>query len=153
MSNNTSQLAAWLTNLGTQYGRTFQLDSQGQCLISVNNNRVIHLHNLIDSNHFCINIEIMDAPQHSAIDTYKLALKMNLFQAKTRGATIAIDDKTQRLMLCFMGCYERMEFNDFYNILNNLINVSEEITQLFKNEKSTTRISQISTPVETGIRV
>ena len=52
---------------------------------------------------------------------YRQALSLNLFQHETRGCTLALDEKSSTLMLCYSGKYQQTSFQDFTNVLNNMI--------------------------------
>ena len=127
MTDQTTQLQAWLDEMGKQMGSTFTLDEQGRCFIQANDETNLCLFGMEGSDNFYINVELIDVPVTGAEMLFKCALSLNLFQQETRGATIAFDDQANTLMLCYSGSYESNTFQDFSNVLNNMIDLTASL--------------------------
>ncbi|WDE08645.1 type III secretion system chaperone [Thalassomonas viridans] len=127
MTEHTTHLQAWLNEMGRQQGTNFTLDEQGRCFIKANDETSLCLFGIAGSDHFYINVELIEVPVTAAENLFKCALSLNLFQQETRGATIAFDDQANMLMLCYSGSYESNSFQDFSNVLNNMIDLTASL--------------------------
>ncbi|WDE02237.1 CesT family type III secretion system chaperone [Thalassomonas actiniarum] len=154
MTDQTTQLQAWLDEMGGQLGTSFTLDDQGRCFIQANEETNLCLFAIEGSDHFYINVELIEVPVTGAEMLFRCALSLNLFQQETRGATIAFDDQANTLMLCYSGSYESNTFQDFSNVLNNMIDLTASIQPQLK-ESLADHTNQAAAPAmnEIGLRL
>lgn len=153
MTDHTTQLQAWLDELGGQLGATFTLDDQGRCFIKANDETNLCLFGLEGSDHFYINLELIEVPVTGAEMLFRCALSLNLFQQETRGATIAFDDQANTLMLSYSGSYESTTFQDFSNVLNNMIDLTASIQPQLQESLSDHSFQSAPAMNEMGIRL
>ncbi|WDE02602.1 CesT family type III secretion system chaperone [Thalassomonas actiniarum] len=126
MENNVEQLSHWLKDLGD-----FQLNDEGNCFMVSENNVEVAILGPENADRFYINcflIELNDA-QRDAV--FELALSLNSYQEKTRGATIALDQVNNRLNLCYRLEYQHCNYQEFVNILSNLIELTKKFQVQF----------------------
>lgn len=124
-----SQLQNWLADLGIEQGCYFILSPEGKCDICANNTTIVHLIGPADSDEFNIHVELTTANPEMAVEQMRKALSLNLFQEATHGATIALNAKTNTITLCYIGLYSQSSYQEFINILNNMIRLSTDLTR------------------------
>ncbi len=143
MNHEQSQLHAWLAELGSRQGAQFQLDDQGRCSISANENTSIVLYGPAGNDIFYINVELLPLPEEGQEQLFRLALNLNLFQQETLGAAIALDEESTSLILCYSREYGDTSFQDFSNTLNNMVALSDtlrlQLEDACRNEPSEVR--------------
>lgn len=127
MSIYHSPLNNWLSELSTGQGMQFELDDQGRCFINANNSCNICIHGPAGNDSFYINIELMTIQGESNEPLFRQALSLNLFQHETLGCSLALDEKTLALMLCYSGKYQHTTFQDFTNVVNNMIELCDTL--------------------------
>ncbi|WDE07177.1 type III secretion system chaperone [Thalassomonas viridans] len=137
MSMNQSPLNNWLSELSAGQGTQFKLDEQGRCFISANNNCNICIHGPAGSDSFYVNIELMTLTEENNEFLFRQALSLNLFQHETRNCALALDEKSSALMLCYAGQYKHTSFQDFTNVLNNMVDLSATLCEQLQQSQYT----------------
>ncbi|WP_018694407.1 CesT family type III secretion system chaperone [Algicola sagamiensis] len=129
MSYADHQLQHWLTEFGQSFGTNFQLDDEGRCSLQANDDVILNLAIRNGDEGFTVNAVLYEVPTQHKVTTFEKALSLNLFQAETRGAAIAYDEQANSLMLNFTGEFARLNYQDFTNILNNLVDTTAKLRQ------------------------
>lgn len=127
MTDTPSIMQDWLNTLARKQGTQFKLDAQGQCMIIDKYERFIILHGPVGSDHFYINIDLMDLPAEGGDLLFRTALTLNYFQSNTLGAAIAVDENASKLLLSFSRRYEGIGFNEFSSFLDHLSALSDSL--------------------------
>ncbi len=153
MSHSQEQIKHWLTELGNMHGAVFQLDAEGNCELNSNNHTLV-ISAPSQSDNFFITILLQDVPSNNKEAIFETILTLNLHQQHTRGATIAIDPISNMLVLCYCRETDSINFSEFSNITNNLLEISEDINQkitdsiLESNQPHSPSLSNIGIPLK-----
>ena len=120
------QVTHWLIELGQLHGESFKLDEEHQLKLS-SNQQTLLITAPPGSEQLYLTVILCDLPASNQKATYELALGLNLYQEKTRGAAIAVDSQANAFVLSYCTETAHLSFNDFNNIINNLLETSEGV--------------------------
>lgn len=126
MSNMQEQVIHWLIELGQQHGESFKLDDEHTLKLASDEHTLI-ITAPPRSEMLYLTVILCDLPASNKEAVYELALGLNLHQEKTHGATIAIDALANAFVLSYCSETAHLSFNDFNNIINNLLETSQGI--------------------------
>lgn len=146
MSESQIQLKSWLTELGSQQGAHFTLNDEDRCSIKANDKTNIIIHGPSGHDHFYINIELTPIAAGDNESLFRSALNLNLFQQETQGCTIALDEKSSMLVLCYRGEYQTTSFQEFSNILNNMIDMSGKLIDQLEESTQQVQVHSADVP-------
>ncbi|CAM2009941.1 CesT family type III secretion system chaperone [Acanthopleuribacter pedis] len=93
------------------------LDERGRCFFSYGSDDTLKLNVPSDGVSFFLSSVLVKGPLDQPVQHQ--ALRLNLFQEKTRGGALAVDDKTGDLVLCFRQRIAECDFVLFRNIIAN----------------------------------
>ena len=119
MTQAREQVGHWLAELGRNQGHSFALDEEGQCFLQGEDEVQLALQVPAQSDHCFLSAPLAPLPERDGEAILLQALTLNLFQAETRGAAIAVDPSMGQFLLCYSLPVEGTTYPDFSNSLSN----------------------------------
>ena len=140
------RVGAWLQELGQINGSPFRLDDAGRCCIRTNQQVDVVLDVPDEGAYFVLSVVLTHEPLQENDPLFREALALNLFGEKTRGACVALDTASDKLVLCYRAEAEG-DFLRFQNVLSNFALLAKGINQQLSrpiDEETSPETSEIS---------
>ncbi|MCO7222895.1 CesT family type III secretion system chaperone [Pleionea sp. CnH1-48] len=129
MTYGNEKIKTWLRQLGQQQHDHFELDNSDKCFLHIDTDLTLIVCAPQASSKVFLTIELMRVPSISRESFFEKALQLNLFQQETHGATLAIDDISNKVVVCYSHDISELSFTDFSNLLNNLATVARKLLE------------------------
>ena len=120
-------IAAWLNEISMNYGVALSLDENQSCRFVINGESKVYVYADTAGESFWLNVKVMDVPAQEQTCLFRRALKLNLFQQQTYGASLAFDEQSNTLLLSTCRKVSESGCQQFQNMLKNLSEVATEI--------------------------
>ncbi|WDD96595.1 CesT family type III secretion system chaperone [Thalassomonas actiniarum] len=133
MSYENHQLQHWLNELGTEFDTQFTLTNEGSCMLQAGKKTSFALFADELNEGYSISCHLLDLPDQEREQLLSHALSLNMYQLETKGAAIALDETVGALFLCFTETFDKREYQDFKNILDNFIDKAEQLKKELKS--------------------
>ncbi|MCO7227007.1 CesT family type III secretion system chaperone [Pleionea sp. CnH1-48] len=128
MKNSHETLSLWLKELSQYYGKTFALNNRGECELAHGSyNLLIAAPMQSESLYFTVSLFKLTDEKSSLF--MREALIQNRASQITSSASVALDPGSETLTLNHRRSVVDIDFNDFINIITNLLDKAKEITQ------------------------
>ena len=123
------QVSHWLMDMSHNHPAPMKLDEEGICHLESESGTRIIIVATKSSEHFRVNIDLTPIPDSGweRETIFEASLTLNLYQHRTLGGAIAIDPVSQQVVLSFIREVELTDFNQFNNILQNLIQAAKDL--------------------------
>ncbi|MEN3385170.1 MAG: hypothetical protein V7608_5214 [Hyphomicrobiales bacterium] len=131
--SNRDTIAHWLRELSPGDG-AFRLDQQGVCLLSDADGATLRIEVPEASGRVFLLSHIGSWRDDNRADLFEKLLKANLFNLETNGATLAIDERSQRVALCYGHAVQDLDPGRFESVVSEFIETArswrERLAQL-----------------------
>jgi len=127
MINYTEQINLWLNNISQAYNlHPLALNAAGVCALRYGQRVECVIECPGDGQVVYFYAPMMKIPAEQAEKFYRVCLKANLFCLETHGATFAIDEKNQQIVLCYPQPTVLLDEQLFRNVLSNFLEIAAQ---------------------------
>lgn len=114
---------AVLSELGGQIGlEGLKLDENGVCRLVFDDVLVVDIESSDDGQVVNLHAQVCEIPAEGREELYKVALEESLFGLGTGGASFGLDSQRGELLLWRSLAMDKLDYQDFVNILESFVN-------------------------------
>lgn len=138
MSNSLQQVTDWLTEISHYENKELSLNENGECYLESESGHTLIMQTP-ENGEFLYLTVLFKSPLHKYNkNTFEEILKFNMFQEKTRGGVIAIDNLAGSLVLNYRSSLEMLNALSLNNLIGNMfstaIEIEDELNQELEND-------------------
>ena len=93
---------------------------------------------------FDVTCHLLDAEKINTLQITSEALALNLYLEKTQGASVALDEPSDSLVLHYQHNMNSTDYQGFENIVNNLISISKTFKDVLDDADKTLIFDAVS---------
>ncbi len=133
MKSHQKIVSQWLEQLGQELGCGLLLEEDGHCIIPIADNSgcVIEVPANAEVPCVFIYLPLVNLPENSdaQLTLARAALQLNLFGLLTGGCQIALDERSDYLVLSFSAMINAIDYLEFKHILNDMFEIAPDLRQ------------------------
>jgi hypothetical protein len=141
MKNHRFVISQWLESIGRERGTSLQLEEDGHCVVPGSDGFgcIVEVPDNLDTPSVFLYCPLVQLPDntHAQLSLISAALTMNLFGLLTGGCHLALDSRSNHLVLSFSSTIETIDDDVFQHILYEMEELSSNLRQ---------RLEDIATP-------
>ena len=153
MNDCHQKLESWLSELSLRQGLNLKADEHGYCYLQANKETNLVIMGPANAEKFVISAKLIDLNAYRDEHILKNSLELNLYQEETRGASLALDSQYNTLTLCISRDYRDMEFDEFYNTLENITQLSQDLKEKILQSEGADENHDISFKTQGMLRI
>lgn len=149
MNNTTEIITGWLMELcGGE--NSFEYRDDGVYTFNLENDIEVSIVIPLDQEVVSLHAPVSGIPEEDAdrLELYSQALQMNLLNARTRGASLAINKRISRLVLGYSTPVEGMDLVGFSNLVSSFIETVKSVRDELRSAPASVQVESPATRSE-----